>query len=77
MGALDDAMLAAQRKGGHPRQLDRIMEQMDADDAKKLVEVYLPDRAYSVPQIVRALNQLGFTVSRSAIADWRTRHAPR
>ena len=77
MGALDDAIEAAYRKGGHRSQLDLILEQMDPEDADKLLTVYLPDRSYSVPQLVRALRALGFTVSRSAIADWRIKNAPR
>lgn len=77
MSALDDAIEAARRQGGHRRQLDLILDQMDPDDAHKLLTVYLPDRSYSVPQLVRALDTMGFKVSRSAIADWRSRNAPR
>ena len=77
MGSLDDAMKSAYRQGGHRRQLDLVLEQMDSEDAHKLLHVYLPDRTYSVPQIVRALDALGFRVSRSALSDWRAKHAPR
>lgn len=77
MGSLDDAIEAAARKGGHRPQLDIVLEQLDPDDARKLLEVYLPDRQYSVPQIMRALEAMGLRLSRSAIADWRARHASR
>lgn len=77
MGALDDAIGEAARRGGHRSQLEVVLEQLDPEDAKQLLEVYLPDRRYSSPQISRALNKLGFQLSRSAIADWRAKHAPR
>jgi hypothetical protein len=77
MGSLDDAMSNAARKGGHRSQLDILLEQLDPEDARQLVEVYLPDRRYSSPQISRAVDALGFTLSRAAIADWRAKNAPR
>ena len=77
MGSLDDAMSAAERSGGHPRQIDRVLAELDPDDARKLLEVYLPDRRYSAPQISRALAALGVKLSRAAIADWRAKNVPR
>jgi hypothetical protein len=70
-------MQDAARQGGHPRQIDRVLAELDPEDARKLIEVYLPDRRYSSPQITRALAALGVTFSRAAIADWRAKHVPR
>lgn len=77
MGSLDDAIQAAERKSGHRSQLELVLEQLDPDDAKQLLEVYLPDRRYSAPQIMRALASLGLSLSRSSIADWRAKNVPR
>jgi len=74
---LDEAMRAAARKGGHTSQLDQLLAVLDPADAKQLLEVYLPDRRYSAPQISRAIEALGYRLSRSAIAAWRDQHAPR
>lgn len=77
MGSLDDAMSAAERRGGHRPQLEIVLEQLDPKDRAQLLEVYLPDRRYSAPQIARALASLGLTLSRAAISEWRAKHVPR
>lgn len=77
MGSLDDAIQNAERRSGHTPQLEVVLQALDPADAKKLLNVYLPDRRYSAPQISRALAELGHTLSRSAIAEWRAKHAPR
>ena len=74
MGALDDAMEEANRIGGHRNRLEVVLEEMNPEDAKKLLEVYLPDKRYSVPQIVRALRSLGYDINRSSVASWRVKH---
>lgn len=77
MGALDDAMGAAERIGGQRSQLEQVLDELEPDDAKRLLEVYLPDLRYSAPQISRALAAMGYRLSRHSIAAWRNRHAPR
>lgn len=77
MSALDAAMDAAKRTGGHRPQLDQVLEQLAPEDARQLLEVYLPDRRYSAPQISRALATLGVSLSRHAISEWRARNVPR
>jgi hypothetical protein len=77
MGDLDDAMEAAHLGREQRSQIDAALAQLDEADARKLLEVYLPDRRYSAAQICRALQSLGIRVSRHAIADWRARHVPR
>lgn len=77
MSDLDAAMTAAKRVGGKRPQLDQVLEQLAAEDARQLLEVYLPDRKYSAPQISRALAMLGVSFSRHAIFEWRARNVPR